>query len=166
MFRNYWQAVGLRVILNDAPATEISLRAAQGLNMMRMGHMSEMDLWTYPDLVFPTGTSFRAWPLQALWYNTGGAQGEEPGEIAQRLYSLYVEGLNIPDPEDRHHLVWEAIGIHLEEGPFYIGSAAGLPMPAVARENLRNIPNFGILGPWAVGAPGNTDPWQYFFKQP
>ena len=61
--------------------------------------------------------------------------------------------------------MWDAIRIHIEEGPFFIGIAGGFPMPAIANANLRNIPDFGILGPWAVGAPGNTNPEQYFFQQ-
>jgi len=26
------------------------------------------------------------------------------------------------------------------------------------------VPNFGVLGPWAIGGPGNTCPEQYFFE--
>ncbi len=160
-----WQAVGVRVILNHAPTTEIGRRWDDGHNMVRFVHMAEMDLWTFPDWVFPAGNETRGWPMQALYIRTGGAQGHEPGEIVSRLYDLYLQGLATPDVEDRHPFVWDAIRIHMEEGPFYIGITAGLPMPATAKTNLRNIPDFGILGPWAPGGPGNTNPEQYFYQQ-
>ncbi|MBS3934329.1 MAG: ABC transporter substrate-binding protein [Truepera sp.] len=160
-----WRAVGIRVVLNNAPTPEIDRRWNEGTYMVRFVHMAEMDLWTFPDWIFPIGNEVRAWPRQALWLRTGGAQGEEPGEIVRRLFELYMQGIAIPNIEDRHHLVWEAIRIHMAEGPFYIGITAGLPMPATANVNLRNIPDFGILGPWAPGGPGNTNPEQYFFRQ-
>jgi peptide/nickel transport system substrate-binding protein len=165
MLQRDWQAVGLHVILNTAPVTQINQRTDQGFYMLRLAHMAEMDLWTFPDWVFPTGISRRAFPLQSLWYATGGVQGVEPTEVVQRLYNLYQEGLAMPDIEERHRLVWEAVRIHIDEGPFYIGITGGLPMPAIANVNLRNIPDFGILGPLAVGAPGNTNPEQYFYAQ-
>jgi peptide/nickel transport system substrate-binding protein len=165
LFRQYFEAVGVRTILHDPPGPELGRRLSEGLFMLRMFGKSELDLWTFPDWIFPTGNEIRMWPMQSLWYRTGGAQGEEPGDVVRRLYDLYLQGLAIPDPEDRHHIVWEAIRIHMEEGPFDIGATGGLITPAMARMNLRNIPDFGILGPWAPGTPGNTDPWQYFFEQ-
>lgn len=160
-----WQDVGIRVILNHAPVPEIGRRWDDGHFMVRIVHMAEMDLWTFPDWVFPVGNETRGWPMQALWYRTGGAMGEEPGPIVSRLYDLYEQGIAIPDVDERHPLVWEAIRIHMEEGPFYVGITAGLPMPSTAKENLRNIPEFGILGPWAIGGPGNTNPEQFFYMQ-
>jgi hypothetical protein len=34
----------------------------------------------------------------------------------------------------------------------------------VAKNNLRNVPDWGMLGPWEMQSPGNTFPEQYFFK--
>jgi peptide/nickel transport system substrate-binding protein len=164
--RHWQQHLGIEVILNQAPAARIQQNFEVGEYMLRPVHIAEMDLWTFPDWVFPIGREFRAWPQQARWFQTGGQQGVEPDEIVQRLYALYAEGLTIEDAQDRHHLVWEAIRIHMEEGPFFIGVAGRFPMPAIANVNLRNIPDFGILGPWATGGPGNTNPEQYFFNQP
>jgi len=76
-----------------------------------------------------------------------------------------VQGLQEPDIEKRHAYVHEAVRILMEEGPYVIGVVGGLPEPVIVKNNMRNVPNFGILGPWAVGGPGNTNPEQYFFKQ-
>ncbi|MBO2521825.1 MAG: hypothetical protein CW345_08490 [Firmicutes bacterium] len=163
--KEYWEAVGIRVILNNAPVTEIDQRFRNGLYMVRPVHVAEMDVWTFPDWVFPTGNEVRQWPLQARYLSSGGAQGEPPTEVVQRLYNLYVQGLQEPDIEKRHAYVHEAVRILMEEGPYVIGVVGGLPEPVIVKNNMRNVPNFGILGPWAVGGPGNTNPEQYFFKQ-
>jgi peptide/nickel transport system substrate-binding protein len=165
LFKDYWEAVGVSVIINDLPSPQLDLRLRDGIYMLRLFNKSAIDLWTSPHWVFPVGVQARVWPLQALWLQTGGVRGEPATEVTQRLYDLYLEGIAIPEPEDRHELVWEAIRIHIEEGPFDIGATGGLPAPAVAHESLRNIPDFGIIGPWEAGAPGNTDPWQYFFGE-
>jgi hypothetical protein len=34
----------------------------------------------------------------------------------------------------------------------------------VINNNLRNVLEYGVLGPWAIGCPGNLNPEQWFFK--
>ena len=70
-----------------------------------------------------------------------------------------------PTVEGRHEIVWEAIRIHIEDGPFTLGAAGDQPMPVIVRNNVHNVPEFGILGPWAPGSPGNTHPEQYWIEQ-
>lgn len=163
LFEKYWEAVGIKVVLNFAPPAEIGLRWEDALYMVRIVHMAEMDLWTFPDWVFPTGAEVRGWPMQALWFATGGDEGEEPGPITMALMDLFHAGLAEPDVQARHRYVWKAIRIHIDEGPFYIGVTGGLPMPVFVKTNFRNVPEFGVLGPWAVGAPGAMNPEQFFF---
>lgn len=166
IIKKCWEDIGLRVILNDVYNTpEEGLRDNEGTYMIRMAHTAEMDLWTYPDWVFP-GPNNRAWPLVSLWIRTGGAQGEkpEPGSPEDRLLKLYQKGCMEKDLVKRHRYVWEAVQIHIKEGPFFIGITGGLPMPVVVKKNFRNVPDFGVLGPWAIGGPGNTCPEQYFFE--
>ncbi len=35
-------------------------------------------------------------------------------------------------------------------------------MPAFAKDYMRNIYNFGVLGPWAPATPGNGVPAQWW----
>lgn len=163
--QSFWEDVGIRVILNNAPTSEVDRRWNAGEYMVRPVHMAEMDLWTFPDWVFPSGNEVRQWPLQAKWINTGGEQGEEPGPVVQKLYNLYVQGIRTPNIEDRHVFVHEAVRILMEEGPYVIGTVGGLPMPVIVKNNFRNVPNFGVLGPWAPGGPGNTNAEQFFIDQ-
>jgi peptide/nickel transport system substrate-binding protein len=78
------------------------------------------------------------------------------------LQEIYDQGLAEPDEQRRHELVWEAIRIHIEEGPFVLGAAGDQPMPAVVKNNFHNVPEDGILGPWAPASPGNKHPEQFY----
>jgi peptide/nickel transport system substrate-binding protein len=167
ILKEEFEAVGLRTILNAVYGTaESDLRQTEGTYQLRMAVMGGFNLWTYPDEVFPTRDN-RAWPMVGKWHQTGGKEGEapEPGSPEERLLKLYEKGAREPDFDKRCKLLQDAIRIHIEEGPFFMGMAGNLPIPVVVKNNFRNVPNYGILGPWEVGAPGNTCPEQYFFKQ-
>jgi peptide/nickel transport system substrate-binding protein len=167
-FKGNLEAVGVRVgPLNIVAGTpESDLRQVEGTYMLRTCHASEVDIWTYPDWIFPLRDN-RAWPMQGKWRQTGGAEGwePEPGSPAAVLQELYDAGLAEPDEEKRHEIVWEAVRVHIEEGPFTLGAAGDQPMPVIVKNNVRNVPEFGILGPWAPGSPGNTHPEQYWIEQ-
>lgn len=160
-------AVGIKTTVNTVIGTpENQLRQDQGLYMLRNCHASEVDIWTYPDWLFPLRNN-RAWPMEGWWRQTGGEQGWEPeaGSAAARLQEIYDRGLAEPDVEKRHALVWEAIRVHIEEGPFTLGAAGDQPMPVVIANNFCNVPDTGVLGPWAPGSPGNKHPEQFWINE-
>ena len=160
-------AVGIDVLINPLIGQpDWDLRQRQGLFMLRNCHASEVDLWTFPDWVFPLRNE-RAWPMEGWWRQTGGAEGWEPeeGSPAARLQALYDQGVAEPDVDRRHEIVWEAIRIHIEEGPFVLGAAGDQPMPVVIQNNFCNVPESGILGPWAPGSPGNTHTEQFWINE-
>jgi len=150
--------VGLNAELRDIPPPEEGVRFNGAEWMLSFAHAAELDLWTYPDWLF-TVRGNRAWPLQGRWFETGGAEGEEPfeGSSAQILNDMYRRGLTLPNIDDRHAVVHEAVRYLLEEGPFYIGFTGGIPQPVLARPGLMNVPQYGVLGPWAPGSPSNLN---------
>jgi peptide/nickel transport system substrate-binding protein len=159
--------VGICTIVNNViDQPDDNLRQIEGLYMIRTMHASELDLWTYPDWVFPLRDN-RAFPLQGKWRQTGGAEGEQPeeGSPAARLQALYDQGIAEPDLQARNELVWEAVRIHIDEGPFMIGAAGDQAMPVVVGNNFHGIPDLVILGPWAPGSPGNLFPEQFWMDQ-
>jgi len=162
-----WEAMGIKVTINDLMGQpDWGLRQREGKYMLRNCHASEVDIWTYPDWIFPLRDN-RAWPLEGKWRQTGGKEGwkPEPGSPAAKLQALYDKGLAEPDIDKRHEIVWEAIQIHIDEGPFTLGAAGDQPMPVVVANNFRNVPETGILGPWAPASPGNKHPEQFFIEQ-
>jgi peptide/nickel transport system substrate-binding protein len=159
------QAVGIDVLINTVIGTpDQQLRQDQGTYMLRNAHASELDIWTYPDWIFPLRNN-RAWPMEGLWRQTGGAEGWEPTGAALALQNIYDAGLAEPDLQARHQLVWDAIRIHIDEGPFMIGAAGDQVMPAIVGNNFHNVPELVILGPWAPGSPGNLNPEQFWISQ-
>lgn len=166
LLKDFLEEVGVKAIVNNLMnQPDWDLRQREAKYMFRNCHASEVDIWTFPDWIFPLRDN-RAWPLQGKWRQTGGAEGEEPepGSPAARLQALYDQGIAEPDEQRRHEIVWEAIRIHIEDGPFTLGAAGDQPMPVVLKNNFRNVPPTGILGPWAPGSPGNKHPEQFYIS--
>jgi peptide/nickel transport system substrate-binding protein len=167
VYRTSLAEVGIDVLINDLVGQpDWDLRQTQGLYMLRNAGTSELDIWTYPDWVFPVRDN-RAWPLQGKWRQTGGAEGEEPlpDSPAALLQALYDKGLAEPDAQKRHEIVWEAVRVHIDEGPFMLGAGGDRTSPVLIKNNFKNVPSTGILGPWAPGSPGNKHPEQFYIEQ-
>lgn len=160
-----WRAVGIDLLINQPTQAEFDEMARNGKAMLMTARVGEMDLWTFPDWVFVTGAASRAFPTYSDWYRTGGASGEEPSGPATVLHDLYVEGLAIPSQEEREAIIEKAIRTHIDEGPFFIGITGDVPMPSIANARLKNIPNYAVIVPSAVGGIGTTDPTQYFYAE-
>lgn len=172
VLRQNLEDVGVKIILNNVIGTaEASLRANYGVGwILRNTHPSEVDLWTYPDWVFPlrgSGEGSRAFPMQGYYYQTGGKDGWKPeeGSPAFKLQELYKQGINEPDIQKRHEIIWEAIDVIIEDGPFTIGAAGDQPMPVVCKNYFKGVPEYGLLGPWAPGSPGNVHPEQFWMDK-
>jgi peptide/nickel transport system substrate-binding protein len=165
--KEMWEAVGINVLVNNLVGQpDWDLRQTQGLYMLRNCHASEVDIWTYPDWIFPLRDN-RAWPLEGKYRQTGGTEGWEPevGSPAARLQNLYDIGMRTASAQERHEIVWEAIRIHIDEGPFTLGVAGDQPMPVVVKNGVRNVVTYGVLGPWAPASPGNVNPEQWWMEE-
>ncbi|MFN2234256.1 MAG: ABC transporter substrate-binding protein [Anaerolineales bacterium] len=162
-------AVGINVLINDVTNTpENTTRFHEGLFMIKNAHASEMDIWTYPDWVFPLrDTNPRAWPLEGGWRESSGERGWEPQPnttYAYELQQLYDKGVATAGIEERHKVFYEAVRIHIDHGPFIIGGSGDQQMPVVVRNGFHGIPDLVILGPWAPGSPGNLHPEQFWME--
>jgi len=172
VYRQTLEEIGVKVLVNNVGGTpEDALRGENGVGwVLRNTHASEVDLWTYPDWVFPirgAGEGARAFTQEGLYYSSGGERGwePEPDSPAAKLQEIFRQGLQTSDVNERHKLVWDAIRIQMEEGPFVIGAAGDQPMPVVCKNNFHNVPEYGVLGPWAPGSPGNVHPEQFWIEQ-
>ncbi len=172
VYKKNLEDVGVKVLVNNVIGQpEAATRGNYGVGwVLRTTHASELDIWTYPDWIFPLrggGEGSRSFPMQGLWYQSGGEEGwePEPGSPAAKLQALYRKGLQEPDEQKRHEIVWEAIRVHIEDGPFVIGASGDQPMPVVCKNFFHNVPEYGVLGPWAPGSPGNVHPEQFWMEQ-
>lgn len=169
--KKQWETnLGLKVKINNLQGQpDLDTRTNEGYFMLRGAHISEIDILTYPDWLFPVVNRYY-FPLEGRWFAKGGdACVEEPtdtnkypcglkpedGSPAQLLQALYNKARETSTEQGRHEVVWEAINIHIEQGPFVIGVAGDQPMPIIVKDYMRNILDFGVVGPWAPSTPGN-----------
>jgi peptide/nickel transport system substrate-binding protein len=171
VYKKNLEEVGIQVLINNTVGTpEDGIRGEYGLYMLKTAHASELDLWTYPDWIFPVrgaGEGTRCFPMAGTWYKTGGEEGWEPaaGTAAARLQAIYRAGLQEPDEQKRHELVWEAVDVYVEMGPFMISATGDQAVPVVAKNYVMNVQEYGVLGPWAPGSPGNIHPEQFWMDK-
>jgi len=159
-----WREMGIDAVLYTPPGAELSLRRTLGEFTISMHGEAEMDLFTYPDWVFPTSAKY--WhPKVGKWYETGGKEGEPPTGPLKKLLDLYDAIKNEEDLQKRHGYVRDAVRIHIEEGPFHLGTAARSPSLVIVANHFHNVPNDGILGPWAIVTPATSYPEQCFIQE-
>ena len=54
--------------------------------------------------------------------------------------------------------------LHIDEGPFHLGTVARLPHLVIVGNRFHNVPTTGILGPWAIVQPATTYPEQCYIQ--
>jgi len=175
---NQWGAnLGILVKVNNIQGQpDVDTRANEGYYMLRGAHIAEIDIWTYPDWIFPIVNRYM-FPLEGRYYAKGKEActpaadkpyecGVKPetGSPAEMLQALYDEGRAEGDINKRHEIVWKAIrDVLIAHGPFAIGVSGDQPMPIYIKDNLHNVLDFGVVGPWAPATPGNQIVAQWYF---
>lgn len=165
--KKQWETnLSLKIKINNLQGQpDLDTRTNEGYYMLRGAHISEIDILTYPDWLFPVVNRYY-FPLEGRWFAKGGATcvpaadkpydcGLEPTGPGKELQDLYVQAMQTNTIEGRHEIVWQAMDIHVNEGPFVIGVAGDQPMPIIVKDYMRNILDFGVVGPWAPSTPGN-----------
>jgi peptide/nickel transport system substrate-binding protein len=159
-----WRKLGIEVIVHTPPEMMFTMRQRLGTYTISMHGEAEMDLYTYPDWVFPTTPKY--WhPAVGDWYDSGGKKGEAPTGPMKELLEIYARIQKEPDREKCHRLIHEAVKIHIREGPFHLGTVGQVPQLVIVKNSMHNVPHTGILGPWAITQPATSYPEQYFFKR-
>ena len=164
LIKEDWQNVGIRTLIKLSTGTDLWGRINTGDYDMYMQHCSEMDIFTFPDYVFPTGP--KSWhPRIGKWYERAGKEGEAPEGFMATLIDIYEQCKREPNLQKRHSLVLDAIDIQLEEGPFMIGTCGRQKSLVILKEYFRNVPKMGILGPWAICQPASKFPEQFYYEK-
>ena len=162
-----WKAIGIETKINTMDWSSFWPKFSNGeYDIAGWDAWTGYDIPTIPDTLFPVGSAYWGTPLTAQWFNTRGEKGNkpEPGDPMDRMIGMYNSMLAETTDEGQNKYVLEAVKVHVEEGPFFLGVVNDIPNLVVARPNLRNIPDFAFTGSWAQGAPGCTNPPTYFYK--
>lgn len=185
-----WEALGLQTQINVVPDEQMGV----------MQDNSEFDIrgcWGIGDgpnfLVFPNWVVWvdnnRTAPLYGAWYKVIGTDKEgaeldldplehnppreEPpeGDPAWRLWEIYDAARVEPDDAKRLEITQDIIRVHIEDGPFFIGTVANAPYIISWLDKVGNVPTKeqlgqgGFIGPWIMSYFGALYPEQFYYKE-
>jgi peptide/nickel transport system substrate-binding protein len=188
-----WQDIGLNIVINQMPDADFSTSWPAGkLDFATGGEASDgPDHLLYPGMLVPNDADHWA-PLCGNMLVVQGTpvdgtdrdispwerkpprwQVDEPGYAGtpvEKLHQLYEKARIETDEIKRMEYVWEMNEIHMQEGPFFIGTVCNTPRIVIVSKNLENVPTRqqlklnGFCNPWIVAYPAITNPETYFFK--
>lgn len=162
-----WKQIGIEAVINSMDWAAFWPKFSNGeYDIAGWDAWTGYDIPAIPDTLFPIGSAYWGTPLTARWFNTQGKEGIQPdaGDPMDRMTEMYNNMLAATTEEEQNKWVLEAVKVHVEEGPFFLGAVNDIPNLVVARSKLRNIPDFAFTGSWAQGAPGCTNPPLYFYE--
>jgi peptide/nickel transport system substrate-binding protein len=190
-----WEEAGLRVQLNPmAPGDFDSMwQAGQGFFRYPWGVGDGPNHLVYPSWLVPNEPARWA-PLSGRRLQYLGTEREdseldvnpwdrEPprfasserdliGDAVWQLQEIYQEAIVTVDEIERHKLVWDMLRIHIDMGPFFIGTVANETYPIIISNDLINVPAReelalnGFICPWIIPNPALTNPETYAYKNP
>jgi peptide/nickel transport system substrate-binding protein len=167
MVKEAWAELGIEVILDDVSQEEYDQTIDAGTFDMYVYESSDHNAFTWPAQLIPV-VHRRSWPMVTMWYQTNGEQGSGPeaypGDVEERLLAIWEKIQTETDELARHKLVHDAIRIHIDEGPFFIGVVGEPTIPGVIHRGFRNVGNDAITGPWWANSPRNMYPEQFFIE--
>ena len=165
--QEYWKAIGIDVTLKQVSSS--LFWEMVNANEVELGG-KHLDMNTVNGLYSCTFCRFRpSWGVSngrpwQYWYNTDGAQGEEPPPDVKELFELSDRWLTMPPDTDE----WRALGKELMkrnvEGMYQIGTVGMGPQPVLVAANLHNIPDEGSwwydwFAVWFAGY--HADQWYF-----
>lgn len=165
-----WEAVGLKTVVAPDEGSTFNQRVMAGEVMIRAwgsaaawGLISASPVWAPVE-----GVSYCMGGARiGLYYQTGGKEGiaPRPGSMLEKLQQRYTEVISTVDPVEREAKLLKAYEVHIEDGPLYIGTIGDHPSALIVNNNLRNIPDVGLVASWDLGFPGTADPEQFYFAE-
>ena len=97
-------------------------------------------------------------------------QEPAPDSPVARLQELRREAMQTPEVEKRDELVFEMIEIHIEHGPFIIGTVGDYERVGVVTNRMKNVPRKedlplgGYVNPWFSYEDG-ANPMQFYIQE-
>jgi peptide/nickel transport system substrate-binding protein len=95
---------------------------------------------------------------------------EYAGTVYEKLHEIYFRAIVETDQLKRIQLEYELWNVHIEEGPFFIGTVANEAHVMIVGNNMENVPRpeqyrlGGWVYPWIMPNMAMTNPETYSFK--
>jgi peptide/nickel transport system substrate-binding protein len=170
LIKEDWDAIGLNTTLSISEFSNIEQRLDGGeVFIMAWPGAAAWGLISAPAAWTPVeNTTYNmGGQLLGRWYQTGGQEGVAPreGSALEKLQDAYTELITINDTEERYAKLLDAYQLHIDEGPFSIGTVGDHPSPTIVKNNFHNVPPIGLTASWDLGYPGSADPEQFYISQ-
>jgi peptide/nickel transport system substrate-binding protein len=188
-----WKAIGLNVLINQIPPSEWSTRWNAGMGDFQTGWEvgDGPDHMLYPSWVIPNEPSRWAplcgkllevqgtdkatseadvnpWDRTPPRFNVNDPQ--YVGTPIEKLHALYEEAKITVDEVKRMELVWQMNEIHMNDGPFFLGTVCNTPRIVIVSNKMENVPTRdqlklgGFCNPWIIPYPAINNPETFSFK--
>lgn len=99
-----------------------------------------------------------------------GPQDKEFWKPVGQIWNLYDKAKTETDPLKRNKLVWEAVKVHIKNGPMFQGTVANTPYVELVKQGLNNLPQrddlvrHGYVEPWIHPTPAVYDPESWYWE--
>jgi peptide/nickel transport system substrate-binding protein len=192
--RKNWAEVGLSVVANPMPAAAFTTQWNGGKGEMRTqwectGTPEQLSWgdWLCPkeptrwaplcgNRLANVGTKNEDTELEKSpwdrnpprWASTEA--GYKDGPVFE-ITEIYNKAIIETDPVKRYGMTQQIIRIHVEKGPFIIGTVANYPRPIIVNTKLVNVPKReetatgGLINSWTIPAPAIYYPETWTFKK-
>jgi peptide/nickel transport system substrate-binding protein len=162
----YWREVGVnaRTRGEDRSLFKERTQANQHDAGVWVGPGGWGDETRRPFFYLPTMTFVQAFaPLWSQWYQSKGAEGEQPPEATKKQCELFWQFAQTSDAGKRDELFREIIQISQEQ--FYVIGTLRVPTGyGIVRNDFHNVPE-EMPESFDFATPGGSSPCQYFMEK-
>ncbi|WP_426956696.1 ABC transporter substrate-binding protein [Muricoccus radiodurans] len=164
LVKRHWAAVGIDMRVNTMERALFYTRGDandhDALVWLGPGGLDPMlDARDYLAM-HPQG-SWQAVPW-AVWYASGGKEGQEPSENQRQRMRLYDEARTKVSPAEQAPLMRQICDLAADAFEIF-GVSLSPNLFGIASNRLKNVPN-GMPQAWSWPNPGPSMPQQYFFE--
>jgi peptide/nickel transport system substrate-binding protein len=161
-----WKELGIELLVTE--------EARQLFYERKQANEHDMGVWTgngeFNPLIGPrwflpeNNESIQA-TVYAQWFNSNGAEGEEPpeGSDIRKTREIYEEIKVTVDEDKQKELFREILELN-KENLWVLGIATAPPEVVIVKNYFRNVPD-NAVSDWNLLTPGATAPEQYFMEQ-
>ena len=160
----YWGDIGIKANANHTERS--AYRARRNANETQI-NVWEMGFMMYPSnplflIASSSGSDFG--PDLGVWYNTGGAEGQEPPEAMKEALRAYDQIKQTPDPAQKNELFHRILELQAEN-IWVLGLVGGVKETLIVKNHMRNVPDESIFDSLVGRYIGLTAAEQYFIRQ-
>ena len=162
--KEYWEKVGVKVILKPYPVGTARNRIIAGEPEAFETYAQDTDLGFMLDGGIYASMFLADWmPAWRQWYNTDGAEGEEPIAEIKQLFEALETMTSTTNEDKRTQAGKEILRLHAEN-VWIIDTVGADPAFGVASKDLGNVPDESIMA-GALAWAKFQRPEQMFFKK-